>query len=76
MATALQAAVISRLNTRQQRSLRTLQNKVEDGRSYADTVRVSAAQQAALQAAFDAAKASGMAMPPEVAAAAAKLGLK
>ena len=76
MATALQAAVISRLNTRQQRSLRTLQNKVESGRGYADTVRVSAAQQAALQAAFDAAKASGMAMPPEVAAAAAKLGLK
>ena len=73
--TALQAAVAARLTARQQRSLNTLQNKVESGRGYVDTVRVSAAQQAALQAAYNAAKASGMALPPEVAAAAAKLGL-
>jgi hypothetical protein len=75
MQTALQAAVAAKLNARQQHSLRTLQNKVESGRGYVDTVRVSAAQQAALQAAFNAAKASGQAMPPEVAAAAARLGL-
>ena len=74
--TALQAAVASRLTARQQRSLNTLQNKVESGRGYVDTVRVSAAQQAALQAAYNAAKASGAVLPPEVAAAAAKLGLK
>ena len=76
MATALQAAVVSSLNKRQHTSLRTLQNKVESGRGYMDTVRVSDAQMRALQAAYNAAKASGIALPPEVAAAAAKLGLK
>ena len=76
MATALQAAVISRLNKRQQNSLRTLQNKVESGRGYVQTMQVSDAQMRALQAAYSAAKASGHALPPEVAAAAAKLGLK
>lgn len=76
MTTALQTAVIARLGKRQQNSLRVLQNKVESGRGYRDTVQVSNPQMRALQAAFDAAKASGVAMPPEVAAAAAKLGLK
>ena len=76
MATALQAAVVSNLNKRQQNSLRTLQDKVENGRGYTNTVQVSAAQMSALQSAYNAAKASGLQLPPEVAAAAAKLGLK
>jgi len=76
MATVLQAAVVAKLNGRQQNSLRTLQNKVENGRGYQSHVAVSDAQMRALQAAYDAAKASGLELPPEVAAAAAKLGLK
>ena len=76
MATALQAAVVSNLNKRQQNSLRTLQDKVENGRGYTNTVQVSAAQMSALQSAYNAAKASGLQLPPEVVAAAAKLGLK
>ena len=76
MATALQSAVVSQLNGRQRRSLSTLQNKVESGRGYVSTIAVSDAQMRALQAAFDAAKASGHTLPPEVAIAAAKLGLK
>ena len=76
MTTALQASVVSALNARQVNSLRTLQNKVENGRGYTNTVQVSAPQMLALQAAYNAAKASGMELPPEVAAAAAKLGLK
>ena len=76
MATALQAAVVSNLNKRQQNSLRTLQDKVENGRGYTNTVQVSAAQMYALQSAYNAAKASGLQLPPEVVAAAAKLGLK
>ncbi len=76
MATALQTVVVSQLNKRQQNSLRTLQNKVEYERGYKATIPVSNAQMAALQAAYNAAKASGMELPPEVAAAAAKLGLK
>lgn len=76
MTTELQAAVISGLNKRQYSSLRTLQNKVESGRGHVDTVLVSAAQQAALQAAYDAAKASGLPLAPEIIATAEKLGLK
>lgn len=76
MTPALQTSVISQLNKRQLSSLRVLQNKVENGRGYDATVRVSAAQQAALQAAYSAAKASGRALTPEVAATAARLGLK
>ena len=76
MATVLQSAVVSQLNGRQRRSLSTLQNKVESGRGYVSTIAVSDAQMRALQAAFDAAKASGHTLPPEVAIAAAKLGLK
>ena len=76
MTTALQAAVVSRLNKRQQNSLAALQNKVENGRGYVSTVQVSAAQQAALQGAWDAGKASGIPLTLEVIAAAARLGLK
>ena len=76
MATALQAAVVSQLNGRQRRSLSTLQNKVESGRGYRDTVQVSDAQMRALQAAYDAAKVSGVPIPPEALAAAKQLGLK
>ena len=76
MTTALQAAVAAKLNARQQNSLRTLQNKVESGRGCTDTTLVSIPQMRALQAAYNAAKASGMELPPAVAAAAAKLGLK
>lgn len=76
MATALQAAVVSRLTKRQQNSLAALQNKVENGRGYVSTVQVSAAQQAALQAAWDAGKASGIPLTLEAIAAAARLGLK
>ena len=64
------------LNARQQRSLQALKNKVENGRSYNSTVQVTVAQLAALQAAYDAGKASGIPLTPEVIAVAAKLGLK
>ena len=76
MPTALQAVVVSRLSKRQQNSLRTLQDKVENGRGYTRTVQVSAAQQAALQAAYTAALASGIPLTPETKAAATSLGLK
>ena len=76
MATALQSAVVSQLNGRQRRSLSTLQNKVENERGYRSHVTVSDAQMRALQAAYDAAKASGLPIDPKAAAAAAMLGLK
>lgn len=76
MATALQSAVVSRLNKRQVNSLRTLQNKVENKQGYVTHTTVSDAQMRALQAAYDAAKASGIELPAHVAEAAAKLGLK
>ena len=76
MATALQTAVIASLGKRQANSLRALQDKVENGQGYVTHTRVSDAQMRALQAAYNAAKASGIALPPEVAAAAAQLGLK
>ena len=74
MATALQAAVRSNITKRQANSLTALQNKVENSRGF--TMRVSDAQMRAMQAAYDAAKASGLPVPPEVQAVAAKLGLK
>jgi hypothetical protein len=76
MATALQSSVIAKLSAQQQRSLRALQNKVENRCGYATHTTVSDAQMRALQAAFDAGKASGVPIPPEALAAAAKLGLK
>jgi len=76
MNTPLQTAVLSNLNKRQQNSLYALQNKVEKDRGPQATVRVSNAQMQALQAAYDAAKASGIPLPPEAVAAAVKLGLK
>lgn len=76
MQTALQSAVFSRLNGNQKRSLAALQKKVEQPRGYGAYTAVSAAQQKALQAAYNAAKASGQPIPPEAAAAAAELGLK
>jgi Zn-dependent oligopeptidase len=76
MSTALQSAVRSSLRGTQLRSLTALQNKVESVRGYQQTTKVSEPQMRALQAAYDAAKASGLPLPPEVAAAATKLGLK
>jgi len=75
MATALQSAVVARLSKRQQNSLAALQNKMERGHRY-DAIQVSAAQQAALQAAWDAGKASGIPLTQEAIVAAARLGLK
>ena len=67
--------VVDNLSKRQLNSLRALQNNVEN--TYrGDNVRVSNAQYAAMQAAFNAAKLSGEVMPPEVIAAAARMGLK
>jgi len=77
MATALQTVVVAGLNKRQQNSLTALQNKVEkQPRSYCATMRVSNAQFAAMQRAYDIAKTSGLPLTPEVAAAAKALGLK
>lgn len=76
MATALQASVLSSLTKRQVNSLTALQNKVENVRGYATTVRTSNAQMAAMQAAYTAAKASGLPIPPHVAETATRLGLK
>ena len=76
MATALQTAVVSKLSKREQNSLRALQNKVENTRGYQSHTTVSDAQMRALQAAYDAAKASGLPIDPKAAAAAAMLGLK
>ena len=76
MTTALQAAVVSKLSKREQNSLRALQNKVEDRRGYHSTVVVSDAQMRALQAAYDAAKASGLPLDDKAKAAAVMLGLK
>lgn len=73
MPTALQNSVTSALSKRQLNSLRTLQAKV-DTRNYMG-VTVSAAQFAAMQAAYDVAKASGNPIPPEAVAAAKALGL-
>ena len=76
MSTALQAAVKSSLRGGQLRSLESLQNKVENARGIKDSVFVSEAQMRALQAAYTAAKASGLPLPPHVAETAARLGLK
>ena len=76
MTTALQASVVSQLSKRQQNSLRALQNKVENHRGFTTHTTVSDAQMRALQAAFDAGKASGVPIPPEALAAAKQLGLK
>jgi hypothetical protein len=73
--TPLQAVVLANLNGRQKNSLRALQAKVEQPCSYA-TTRVSDAQMRAMQAAYDAAKASGLPLAPELLAAAKVLGLK
>jgi hypothetical protein len=77
MTTALQSAVGFQLTARQQNILRALQNKVEYEykHGYKTPTQVSAAQQRVLQAAYNAAKASGIEVPPEVAAAAKNLGL-
>ena len=75
MTTALQTKVTSQLTARQQNSLRALQSKVEYERGYKATIMVSAAQQRALQAAYDAAKASSIEVPREVFEAAKNLGL-
>ena len=75
MPTALQT-VVSTLGKRQINSLRTLQNKVESGHSHVTHLVVSDAQMRALQAAYDAAKASGLVIDPKAVAAARQLGLK
>jgi len=74
MTTALQKVVRSSITKRQANSLDALQNKVENNRGF--TMRVSDAQMRALQAAYDAAKASGIALDPTMVATAAALGLK
>ena len=74
--TPLQTVVLAGLSKRQQNSLRALQTKVEQPRGYAATTRVSDAQVAAMQRAYDVAKASGLPLAPELLAAAKALGLK
>ena len=75
--TPLQAVVIAGLSARERNSLVALQNKVEQQpRGYAATTRVSNAQVAAMQRAYDVAKASGLPLAPELLAAAKALGLK
>lgn len=75
MTTAVQAVAAASLNKRQLNSIRTLQNKV-DTAWYGTGVRVSPAQLAALQTAYSAVKASGLAIDPKMAEAAKQLGLK
>lgn len=74
--TPIQSSVVASLDKRQLNSLNALQNKVERDRGINATVRVTNAQFAALQAAYNAAKAAGHAIPPEVQAKARALGLE
>jgi len=67
--------IISSLNRRQVNSLRSLQRKVDNHRGISNLVPVTDAQHRAMQAAYDAAKRNGVAIPPEAADAARKLGL-
>ena len=71
--TAIQLVAEASLSKRQLNSMRSLQNKL-DTRPY--TVRVSPAQFAAMQTAYDAVKASGLPIDPLMAKAAKDVGLK
>ena len=74
MQTSANAAVAA-LSKRQLTSLRSLQDKVDIARASQSLVKVTGAQYAAMQKAYTAAKASGMPIPPEAHAAAARMGL-
>ena len=74
MKTAIQAVAESSLTARQLNSVRSLQRKVDT--TPALHMRVSAAQHKAMQTAYSAVKASGLPIDPEMAKAAAQLGLK
>lgn len=74
--TPIQATAAAALNKRQFNSLRALQNKIDQRRGLHETVYVTAAQRAAIQAAYDAVKAAGHTIPPEMLAKATALGLE
>jgi len=67
--------IISSLNRRQVNSLRALQRKIDNHRGISNLVAVTDAQHRAMQAAYDAAKRNGVAIPAEAIDAARKLGL-
>lgn len=75
MTTAIQAVAEASLSPRQRNSIRALQRNVESAH-YGTGVRVSPAQFAALQTAWDAAKASGLPIAPLQYQQAKLLGLK
>lgn len=74
MKTAVQAVAESALSKRQMNSIRALQHKVET--TPAMYTRVSPAQFKAMQQAFDAVKASGVPIPPEMLVHAKNIGLR
>ena len=77
MVTAVQAVAEASLSARQLNSIRALQRKVETApRSYMATTRVSPAQFAAMQTAFNAVKASGLPLDPVMLQHAKNIGLK
>lgn len=76
MTTAIQAVAEASLSPRQRNSIRALQRNVESAHYYGTGVRVSPAQFAALQTAWDAAKASGLPIAPLQYQQAKLLGLK
>ena len=69
-------AALAALSPRQLRSVEALQRNVNKARTSYSTVKVTNAQYEAMQAAYTAAKASGLDIPPEAHAAAARMGLK
>lgn len=74
MVTAIQAVAEASVSKRQLNSMRSLQRKVNTTTS--GSVRVSDAQIRAMQQAYDAVKASGLPIDPEMAKCATELGLK
>lgn len=75
MTTAIQAVAAASLNKRQLNSISALQRNV-DTAWWGKGVRVSPAQFAALQTAYNAVKVSGLPIDPKMADAAKQLGLE
>lgn len=73
--TPIQSVVVSNLSARQLNSARALQKKL-DGSNAGRNIAVSPAQFAAVKAAWEIAKKSGIALPAEAAVAARLLGLE
>lgn len=75
--TAIQAVAEASLSKRQRNSIAALQRKVDKpAHSLTATVRISPAQFAAMQRAYDAVKASGLPIDPLMAKHAKDIGLK